>query len=131
MAAARAASPASPWSNDIPACVMTWITFVTLEQSTKAFPRSGKVKMRNLAFWAGSDDLRSVRAKALAIQVDVYCASSGYGYNECELEGKILKWEFTNQVSNTTCVKKQNYGKRGRKIWVDDGCRADFTVWTY
>lgn len=57
------------WSIDTPCCVMTWITLALLDQSTKAFPASGTVPMRRLAFWAGSDELRAVRAKTLAIQV--------------------------------------------------------------
>lgn len=59
----------APWSNDIPACVMTWVTLLTLGQTSKSFAQAGDVKMTRLQFWAGSPDARAARAQALAVQV--------------------------------------------------------------
>lgn len=62
---------AATWSNKKPACVITWGTLAVLGESTRAFPNSGTVKMKQLTFWVGSPDLRSVRARRLAVQIDL------------------------------------------------------------
>jgi hypothetical protein len=58
------------WRNDRPCCVMTWSTLLLLGQLTQTFDKSGTILMRRLSFWAGSQQARTARARALAIQID-------------------------------------------------------------
>lgn len=67
----------------------------------------------------------------LATIVELHCASDQFKPSSCAMDGKILKFELINNVSNTICVKKENYGRKSRSVWVDHGCRADFKVWVY
>ena len=57
------------WSNDTPACVMTWVTCILLGQTRKPFPDAGGVKMQKLQYWAGSPEGRAARAQAFAVQM--------------------------------------------------------------
>ena len=58
------------WQNTRPTCAVTWTTLMLLGQLSQTFPKAGAVPMRRLTFWAGSEQARTARARALAIQVD-------------------------------------------------------------
>jgi len=62
---------AATWSNKKPACVITWGTLAVLGESTRSFPNSGSITMKQMTFWVGSAELRSVRARRLAVQIDL------------------------------------------------------------
>ncbi len=36
---------------------------------------------------------------------------------------------IVRRLSDTPCREGQNWGRTSNRIWVDDGCRADFEVW--
>ena len=58
------------WKNDRPTCAVTWATLMLLGQLSQTFPKAGAIPMRRLTFWAGSQQARTARARALAIQID-------------------------------------------------------------
>jgi tRNA A37 threonylcarbamoyladenosine modification protein TsaB len=49
---------------------MTWSTLALLGEHTKTFDKAGPLKMKNLLFWAGSQEARQARARTLAVQMD-------------------------------------------------------------
>src|SRR5687768_6875203 len=55
------------------------------------------------------------------------CESSSGSYQECRVTagGTIL---FTRQLSDTKCVEGKTWGIRNGVVWVDAGCRAEFTL---
>ncbi|NQZ00731.1 MAG: DUF3011 domain-containing protein [Bdellovibrionales bacterium] len=60
--------------------------------------------------------------------VRTHCASWGDNYNTCEMDGRILDAEIIRKHSNSRCRMNRDWGYRGRTLWVDNGCRADFRV---
>jgi hypothetical protein len=60
------------WSPDNPACLSTWMALRVMEQSTRVFPRSGGITMRELAYWnsVASEAMRNFQAHTLAIEMD-------------------------------------------------------------
>jgi hypothetical protein len=55
------------------------------------------------------------------------CASTDRKYRECQLpvDGRA---RLTRQVSGAPCNEGRTWGQRGDRVWVDDGCRANFEV---
>jgi hypothetical protein len=55
------------------------------------------------------------------------CASIDQKYRECQLpvdgSARIVK-----RVSDSPCVEGRSWGQRGDRVWVDQGCRAQFEV---
>ena len=62
--------PAGGWTNKRPCCVMTWSTLALLGEHSKTFDVAGDLALRRMTYWAGSDDAREARARALAVQMD-------------------------------------------------------------
>lgn len=60
------------WSNNNLAHVHTWLALRVLEQSSKTFIASEKVKIREFEFWNDADSaaMRAQKARALAAQLD-------------------------------------------------------------
>ena len=56
-----------------------------------------------------------------------YCASPDYKYRECQLpvDGRA---RLTKKKSDARCVEGRDWGQRGDRVWVDNGCRANFEV---
>ena len=55
------------------------------------------------------------------------CASKGGKYNYCPTNtGGYVRLE--RQLSDTQCVKWRTWGYDSNGVWVDQGCRAEFTV---
>jgi hypothetical protein len=96
-----------------------------------------KEQLKNHPATAMSKALKLERTKMqeemylLADVNEIQCDSQNFVYAQCALTGKVLKWELVEQLSNTECVRKTNYGRKGRHLWVDAGCRAKFRVLTY
>lgn len=59
----------------------------------------------------------------------VTCESRGERYTECVI-GDHGYVTLTRQLSDTRCVQGRNWDYDRRRIWVDDGCRAEFRVET-
>ncbi len=57
----------------------------------------------------------------------IRCASKGGRYNYCatDTSGYV---RLERQLSDTQCVKWQSWGYDASGIWVDQGCRAEFSV---
>ena len=60
------------WNKNNRACAATWMTLRVLDQNDKVFKESGDVRMEELTFWnqLGSEEMRSIQARTLAIQID-------------------------------------------------------------
>lgn len=58
----------------------------------------------------------------------VHCASNGYRYNSCAINGYADTAYLVRQTSRTNCVEGQNWGFDNNSIWVSDGCSGDFEV---
>lgn len=58
----------------------------------------------------------------------VQCESWGNRYAECEVGFDIDYATVSRQLSDTTCRRNRNFGWRGSRLWVDQGCRAIFRV---
>jgi hypothetical protein len=56
-----------------------------------------------------------------------YCASPDYKYRECQLpvDGRA---RLTKKKSDARCVEGRDWGQRRDRVWVDNGCRANFEV---
>ena len=67
---------------------------------------------------------------AETITFDMECASKGEAYRSCsipeDMDGDIVSLKLVDKLSNASCDRE--YGVKGRRIWVDDGCRAIFEV---
>jgi hypothetical protein len=57
----------------------------------------------------------------------IRCASKGGGYTYCatDTSGYV---RLERKISDAQCVKWQSWGYDSGGIWVDHGCRAEFTV---
>ena len=62
--------------------------------------------------------------------VDVHCGSSDNQYNTCPLDFPIRNVVVKHQESSSVCTKDVSFGISDdrKSIWVDNGCRATFTV---
>jgi hypothetical protein len=59
----------------------------------------------------------------------VTCQSQDERYNFCRVGGSIRQAEVYRQMSDNRCRYNYSWGYRGDGIWVDRGCRAEFTVY--
>jgi hypothetical protein len=59
--------------------------------------------------------------------VQFNCASPDYKYRECQLpvDGRA---QLAKRKSDAACVEGRDWGQRGDRVWVDNGCRASFEV---
>lgn len=59
-------------------------------------------------------------------QTTFRCESTDGKYRECRVagEGNLI---LAKQISDTNCVQGRTWGFRDGVVWVDAGCRADFT----
>ena len=57
----------------------------------------------------------------------IYCASDDGKRNYCSANtrGGV---QMTNQRSGSACIQGQTWGWENNRIWVDRGCRAEFTI---
>jgi hypothetical protein len=57
----------------------------------------------------------------------IYCASDDGKRNYCSANtrGGV---QMTNQRSGSACIQGQTWGWENNRIWVDRGCRAEFTT---
>lgn len=55
----------------------------------------------------------------------VRCESRDNRRQTCAIRGRAV---LVRQLSRTACVEGRTWGQRGDTLWVDDGCRAEFTT---
>jgi DUF3011 family protein len=60
----------------------------------------------------------------------VRCESENAKQRQCSIPADA-RVELARQISSTACVQGQNWGTGRDYIWVNGGCRADFTVAAY
>jgi Protein of unknown function (DUF3011) len=59
----------------------------------------------------------------------ITCSSDDGRRNYCNANGANLRdVTMTRQISGSACIQGQTWGVDNRGIWVDRGCRAEFTV---
>ncbi len=61
----------------------------------------------------------------------VRCHSSEMGRQTCTAPVEITRAEVLRQISGSPCTKDRTWGWERNLIWVDRGCRAEFTVYGY
>ena len=56
----------------------------------------------------------------------IRCESASNRYRECPMDtrGGV---QLTRQLSSTRCEEGRNWGQGRNGVWVDRGCRAEFT----
>ncbi len=57
------------------------------------------------------------------------CESIDGKRRECRVQG-ATSVELVRQLSRANCVAGTNWGWREDRVWVEQGCRAEFTVWS-
>lgn len=79
--------------------------------------RSGDVTLYGFG-WGGGNQ---------AGRYEFSCASTESKYRECQLpvDGRA---RLVKRRSDAPCIEGRSWGQRGDRVWVDDGCRADFEV---
>lgn len=58
---------------------------------------------------------------------DVICTSVGNQYKECALPPNT-RAQLSDQMSEASCLPGQDWGQKGAVVWVNNGCRARFSV---
>ena len=60
------------WDHTKVHCLVTWLTLVDLDQTSRGFGTTGNAKMTNLTFWNPGDSvaIRRAKARTVAIQSD-------------------------------------------------------------
>lgn len=48
-------------------------------------------------------------------------------YNRCSLPGRG-RAQLVRQISNSACIEGRSWGSDYGSVWVNDGCRGDFSV---
>lgn len=79
-------------------------------------------------FRVGGDEVASGHGGTLDAPVTkVSCESTGMERQRCDMAVKSGV-ELFRQVSKTRCIRDRNWGWDSDGIWVDQGCRAEFSV---
>ena len=81
------------------------------------------MKLRTFTFAALVISTFSLAAQRSVI---LRCESDG-GMRECRFDGPA-DVDLSRQISKSACVEGRSWGVNGNRIWVDRGCRADFTI---
>lgn len=58
------------------------------------------------------------------------CSSNNGQHQECQIpgHGNPNNVRMVRQLSQTPCVEGRTWGRHGNRVWVEQGCRADFAV---
>ena len=57
------------------------------------------------------------------------CESNDYRYAECFFDPRGVQGvSLSRQLSRSQCVYGRTYGIYNDRVWVQDGCRAEFTI---
>ncbi len=74
----------------------------------------------------GSERINQSRQQRISTG-KVTCASSDFGYNYCRIRTNN-NVRMINQVSESDCIEDKTWGYDKGGIWVDKGCRAEFSL---
>lgn len=122
MAKKKSSSSGCVWTKNNLACVNTWAFLRGLGQLKPVFSESGKLKMKELAFWndAISSTLRRAEAKAVAVQLNQIFRKSLLAKYETGIDATKAVENMTdlmNSGSKTLCqlsvVVDKAYNFRG------------------
>lgn len=59
----------------------------------------------------------------------VLCESVRNKREYCDIRGAYdADIELSRQLSDSSCIEGISWGRDNRGVWVDDGCRAEFTI---
>src|SRR5512142_754140 len=83
------------------------------------------MKMRLLSIFALALMIGPARFAVAQVSV-IHCSSDDGGRHVCpaETRGGV---QLTRQISGSACVQGSTWGYDARGLWVDRGCRAEFT----
>ncbi len=58
------------------------------------------------------------------------CSSNDGRQQECQIpeHGNPHDLRLVRQYSRQPCIENQTWGRHGNRVWVDQGCRADFAI---
>lgn len=59
----------------------------------------------------------------------VTCESRDRRYNQCNVGGRRARVELYRQLSDSPCRYGSSWGRNRGGVWVDRGCRAQFSVY--
>ena len=57
----------------------------------------------------------------------VRCESDNGRYRECRIPSRS-RVQLTRQLSDSSCVEGRTWGTKGNHVWVNKGCRAEFSA---
>jgi hypothetical protein len=66
-------------------------------------------------------------AASASAQTTVRCESTNERYRECEIDG-VGRVTLSRQLSDDRCIEGRTWGFRDGMVWVDKGCRGDFSL---
>jgi hypothetical protein len=58
----------------------------------------------------------------------VTCKSEGFGYQHCSFGRRHGRIRLERRLSDTRCIRGDNWGVDRNGVWVDRGCAAEFSV---
>lgn len=95
-------------------------------------PGGGWKIIRNMALPAGREGRDFDRGpRQSEVGFPIRCDSDDMGRHSCSAPFQIARAVITRQISGSPCTQGQTWGWQGSTIWVDRGCRAEFTVYEY
>jgi hypothetical protein len=60
----------------------------------------------------------------------IKCESNDEHRRSCPVNDRVSSVEVYRQISGSPCTLNRSFGWSEREVWVDRGCRAEFTVYT-
>ena len=67
-------------------------------------------------------------APAVTMGRPLKCESINGQRQECKIGG-VTRVELVRQLSQATCIVDKNWGWDAERVWVTNGCRAEFLLW--
>ncbi len=87
--------------------------------------------LRNLVLPSGRERQQAAVPLAAQQTFTVRCESDDMGRHTCAAPATIVRAEVLRQISGSPCTQDRTWGWQDNSIWVDRGCRAEFTVYGY
>jgi hypothetical protein len=84
--------------------------------------------MRKLAFGLVLAAVAGAVPRGAQAQNVVTCESHGGRRQTCSVDTRGGDVRLVRRLSDTPCVQGRSWGTTSRGVWVDDGCRAQFSV---
>lgn len=95
-------------------------------------PGGGWKILRNMALPSGREGRDFDRgSREMETGFPIRCDSADMGRHTCTAPFQISRVVMARQLSGSPCTQGQTWGWEGSSIWVDRGCRAEFTVYGY